>query len=61
MLIMSYMLKLPSAQTSRGNVIFNGYIYIYIYILGFTPSKAEQTLQSMELQEKQKDAQKIKA
>ena len=60
---MSYMLKLPSAQTSRGNVIFNGYIYIYIYIyiLGFTPSKAEQTLQSMELQEKQKDAQKIKA
>ena len=29
---MSYMLKLPSAQTSRGNVIFNGYIYIYIYI-----------------------------
>ena len=28
------------------------YIYIYIYKLGFTPCKAEEPLQGMELQEK---------
>ena len=33
-------------------------MYIYIFLFGFTPYKAEQPLRGMELKEKKKKAQK---